>query len=227
MMSKFIDLTGQVFGKWTVLERAERDGGGKQRWLCRCPCGKEKTIDAYSLRSSDTKQCKRCAQLQRQAQRSQSNSPIYEARLKLGLTQKEMAEHSGLAVVSISNAERENRFFAGKCGGVKAQIKFNKSFPEHRQSRPLFKKSGKANVRVVEKRCARCRKLTKQFGFESDKRGNAFCSKSHSALFRWHGPEKPDAPTPTPRYTGTDYERVKEKRDLWAGAHLKRKTGDE
>lgn len=37
------DLTGQIFGKLTVIAKAENKGV-KTAWLCRCECGKEKVI---------------------------------------------------------------------------------------------------------------------------------------------------------------------------------------
>ena len=37
-MPKLIDLTGQKFGRWTVLERAF-NGKREVYWLCQCDCG--------------------------------------------------------------------------------------------------------------------------------------------------------------------------------------------
>ena len=56
-MSKFQDLTGHKFGKLTVVERAEIDKWGHVRWLCRCACGKETVVWAYSLKSGNTRSC--------------------------------------------------------------------------------------------------------------------------------------------------------------------------
>lgn len=47
-----IDLTGQQFGRLTVIKYVE-----KHRYLCRCDCGNEKTIYEYSLKNGDTKSC--------------------------------------------------------------------------------------------------------------------------------------------------------------------------
>lgn len=55
-MGKFIDLTGQKFGRLTVIERAENKGG-KVRWLCRCECGNKKIIQGASLKSGHTTSC--------------------------------------------------------------------------------------------------------------------------------------------------------------------------
>ena len=38
-MSKFIDLTGQTFGKLKVLSRVENSKTKQSRWLCKCACG--------------------------------------------------------------------------------------------------------------------------------------------------------------------------------------------
>ena len=52
-MGKKIDLTGQVFGKLTVLKEGERKNG-KLYWTCQCECGNIKDIYGYSLRKGDT-----------------------------------------------------------------------------------------------------------------------------------------------------------------------------
>ena len=56
-MSKLKDLTGQKFGKLTVIERAENDKRGNVQWLCECECGKKKVIRGYQLTNSKTKSC--------------------------------------------------------------------------------------------------------------------------------------------------------------------------
>jgi len=55
-MGWFIDLTGQRFGRWTVLKRVK----GKRAnaaWLCRCDCGTESSVYSDSLRSGKSKSC--------------------------------------------------------------------------------------------------------------------------------------------------------------------------
>ena len=56
--STTIDLTGQVFGKLTVISKSEkRSSNGGVYWLCRCECGKEKEILGQSLRTGRTLSC--------------------------------------------------------------------------------------------------------------------------------------------------------------------------
>lgn len=50
------DLTGQVFGGLTVLRQAE-SRKGRARWVCRCQCGRETTVNAHELKAGKTKSC--------------------------------------------------------------------------------------------------------------------------------------------------------------------------
>lgn len=62
-MSAFIDITGQRFGDWTVVEKAEslrRGGFSVARWLCRCACGAERIVEGTNLRSGRTRRCMAC-----------------------------------------------------------------------------------------------------------------------------------------------------------------------
>lgn len=66
-MSSLIDITGQQFGRLTVVRRAaENTKRRKPRWVCLCTCGTVKTIDGTSLRHGLTRSCgcltkERCA----------------------------------------------------------------------------------------------------------------------------------------------------------------------
>ena len=51
-----VDLTGQRYGKLTVLAPAE-NVGNRTAWLCRCDCGRETVVKTYHLRSGHTKSC--------------------------------------------------------------------------------------------------------------------------------------------------------------------------
>ena len=53
---KKVDLTGQRYGRLTVLAPAENIGG-KTAWLCRCDCGRETVVKTRHLRSGHTKTC--------------------------------------------------------------------------------------------------------------------------------------------------------------------------
>ena len=53
-----IDLTGQQFGKLTVLKRdIDHPDHKDPRWICQCKCGKIKTVRGSSLREGTTNSC--------------------------------------------------------------------------------------------------------------------------------------------------------------------------
>lgn len=52
------DITGQRFGRWTVVAFSHFGGSRKHRfWICRCQCGTEKAIVDESLKNGDSKSC--------------------------------------------------------------------------------------------------------------------------------------------------------------------------
>lgn len=56
--TKEIDLTGQHFGKWTVLYKTKkRNLGGVIYWHCKCDCGREKDVLGTSLRQNRSLSC--------------------------------------------------------------------------------------------------------------------------------------------------------------------------
>lgn len=56
-MGKMIDITGQRFGKLTVIENAGKLDGRRYSWKCHCDCGKECVVEGVRLRSGNTKSC--------------------------------------------------------------------------------------------------------------------------------------------------------------------------
>lgn len=73
-MRQLIDLTGQVFGKITVLYREGYNKYGHIKWLCRCECGKEKLIAGHDLRNGTTKSCG-CARRERNIKHCGEKAP--------------------------------------------------------------------------------------------------------------------------------------------------------
>ena len=57
IIGKFKDLTGQKFGRLTVIERADNDDRGKVRWLCKCECGNTHIAISYNLTHGLCRSC--------------------------------------------------------------------------------------------------------------------------------------------------------------------------
>lgn len=47
----------EEFGHWTIIKLAGRNKKGNLIWLCRCICGKEKTVPGWKLRIGRSKSC--------------------------------------------------------------------------------------------------------------------------------------------------------------------------
>lgn len=57
MGRKLLDLTGQRFGRLSVIGFAGKAKNGHSKWLCRCDCGNEVTISYEALKRGDSKSC--------------------------------------------------------------------------------------------------------------------------------------------------------------------------
>ena len=56
-MPKRIDLTGEKFGRLTVISFAGTDKNGKVLWHCQCECGNKTIVRSDSLRWGATRSC--------------------------------------------------------------------------------------------------------------------------------------------------------------------------
>ncbi len=56
-----VDETGNRYGKYEVIERASNVSNSRAaRWLCRCDCGKEKSVRGQHLRNGEASSCGQC-----------------------------------------------------------------------------------------------------------------------------------------------------------------------
>jgi hypothetical protein len=55
--SHFIDLTGQTFGRLTVLSRLNKQGETPVKWDCLCSCGNKTIVISANLRNGTTNSC--------------------------------------------------------------------------------------------------------------------------------------------------------------------------
>lgn len=56
-MSKYIDITGQIFGRLTVIKRVENNKHNQVQYLCLCKCGNKKIITKNGLINGNYKSC--------------------------------------------------------------------------------------------------------------------------------------------------------------------------
>ena len=56
-MSKLIDLTGQKFGRLTVIKKDSKITNSGSYWICKCECGKIKSVKSSALRRGEIQSC--------------------------------------------------------------------------------------------------------------------------------------------------------------------------
>ena len=56
----FKDLTGQKFGRLTVISRCENNKYGQAQWLCECTCGKRRKVMSWCLTKYKVTHCGNC-----------------------------------------------------------------------------------------------------------------------------------------------------------------------
>lgn len=80
-MGKLHDLTGQVFGRLTCIQRAGRSSKYNALWECECTCGNKVVVNSNNLIQSNTKSCG-CIRheilLQRVSSHNLSDTRLYE-----------------------------------------------------------------------------------------------------------------------------------------------------
>lgn len=57
MAKRLRDITGESFGRWTIIEYAGRGKHGEVEYKCRCTCGTEKVLRRSSLTSGNSRSC--------------------------------------------------------------------------------------------------------------------------------------------------------------------------
>lgn len=72
-MGKFIDLTGQRFGRLTVINRTGTSKNGSPLWRCICDCGSYTQVPTRCLRSGNTRSCG-CIHKEQLAVRNKENA---------------------------------------------------------------------------------------------------------------------------------------------------------
>ena len=119
-----IDLTGQTFGRLTVLERAGRIGTNAA-WRCRCECGKEIVVASNNLKRGMIRSCgclqsemghKRIVQMRAKALRDGTNMNIASKKTK-----------SPFGVRGISRSSSKSKPFEAKLF-FRGKVVFRKTF---------------------------------------------------------------------------------------------------
>lgn len=79
---KLIDLTGQKFGRWTVIRKTDERQAKSVMWECRCDCGTVQLVNGANLRKGLTLSCG-CLNSEKAAEhcRDMAKHNMYRSRL--------------------------------------------------------------------------------------------------------------------------------------------------
>jgi hypothetical protein len=94
------DLTGKVFGRWTVVARAP-NRGRITMWVVRCECGGEKSVRAQALVEGHSTSCG-CAKVKVTRETVVSVAALYRSKLN----HRQIAERMGLSASHVGNLLR-------------------------------------------------------------------------------------------------------------------------
>lgn len=75
--SYFLDITGQKFGRWTVLKMLENRKNTRIMWLCQCDCGTIRSVYGCHLRNGSSLSCG-CIKTERLQQWNGENHPNWK-----------------------------------------------------------------------------------------------------------------------------------------------------
>jgi hypothetical protein len=106
-MSKLIDLTGQKFGRLTVIKRAENKRG-QTRWETLCECGKVCFQTSNALSSGHSKSCG-CAKIEALTKRLTTHGQSV-----IGYRSKEYGIWSGIKTRCYNTTRRDYKYYGGR-----------------------------------------------------------------------------------------------------------------
>lgn len=78
--SNRLDLSGLVFGRWTVIEPEIDGNSSASRWFCKCECGEMGCVQSYGLINGTSQSCG-CLNRENSSKRSGRNHPKYNSKI--------------------------------------------------------------------------------------------------------------------------------------------------
>ncbi len=92
------DLTGQRFGRWSVIGRTDARRLRDTAWVCLCECGTERLVKSTALRSGTSKSCG-CIQKASYDKRTRTHRSWISMRLRcFGKNQKSYKNYGGRGI---------------------------------------------------------------------------------------------------------------------------------
>ncbi len=82
MAKKFVDITGQKFGRWEVLHFTNDKSSCAHYWMCKCECGTVRRVLDHNLKSGKSVSCgcykkEALVQMKARIRNSATKDPLY------------------------------------------------------------------------------------------------------------------------------------------------------
>lgn len=152
-----IDLAGQRFGSWIVLEPSEQGKFPGMYWKCKCDCGTESNIVSQNLREGWSTKCAKCSN-----QVSKAQKEIYEFVKSLGFADAILSDESFRHELDIYVPSKK---FAIEYDGLFWHSDWHQNRDKYSETRNKFKKvkdSGISCFRIFEDEYSRKPELVKE-----------------------------------------------------------------
>lgn len=151
------DLTGQKFGRLTVLQSKGLNKHGRGIWLCRCDCGDETVVTTVNLTTGKTKSCgcaiKGANQLDLTGQRFGRLTALYPTGKRIGHSvmwncQCDCGNTADVAAINLRKG------YTKSCGCLSSEV-HSKSFAPAREKRSVYMVDGTDVLLLAQKPGAR------------------------------------------------------------------------
>ena len=145
MGRKAIDITGQKFGKWLVLERVHKQTSNQAAyWKCQCECGAIHEIAGIDLRAGKTVQCKHCAGLEKKKYIKTRSHSINHKQQEIG------KRYGNLVVIEFAYQTLGGSMWKCRCNcGNETIVRINNLHSGKTTSCGCIKSKGEATIREI------------------------------------------------------------------------------
>ena len=180
-MARVKDLTGQRFGRLTVIKRVENNKHGKARWLCKCDCGNETIVLGASLSNGTTTSCG-CYNRERVSETHKGKKVTEETRKKQSQARK--GKYCG----------KDNSFY-GKHHSEKSKQKMSDSQKRNTQQEDYINPfKGHHHTKEARRKMSDSQKTLYDNGYANPMKGKTHSEKSKQKMSearkqRWENDE--------------------------------------
>lgn len=195
-MTRRLNLVGQKFNRLLVLEDTKKNKNHSSLWICKCDCGKIKTVRGIDLKTNNTKSCG-CLNKEKQQERNKNNTygKANKGKIRSEDFKRKLSEINKGKILSIETklkiskaSKGKNNPFYGKHHSDETKLKISNNNKGEKSGRY---KHGLTNTKVynanrTRKRTARKLKQTPILTIIEEIRIQSYYKKSQELGSNYH-----------------------------------------